>query len=287
MITSILSAMVPILLAALGGTLTERAGVLNIGIEGLILTGAFFSVVAVSATGSMVAGLFAGAAAGVALSAVYSVACIELRANIFVAGLATNLFAAGMIPFLSETFFGTRGVVRIAHDSSRIAGDPAIRTAVFALGSIAIAAAVAAILFRTPLGMRIRAAGGNPDALAVRGVSPSRYRRITMLASGAFAGIAGAEIATRLGVYVPNISAGRGWIALVAIFLGARNPIGVVAASVVFAGFEVLSGAAQGFTNVPGTLLLGVPFLVTLAAMIVYSIFGRRTRIQGQPSPNE
>ena len=284
MIWSVLSAMVPILLAALGGTLTERAGVLNIGLEGLILTGAFFAVVAVSATGSVVAGLVVGAAAGVALSAIYSVACIELRANIFVAGLATNLLAAGMIPFLSETIFATRGVVRIARDA---AIPVAIRTPLIAGGAFAVAVAVAVILYRTPLGMRIRAAGGNPDALSVRGVPPLRYRRITMLASGALAGLAGAEIATRLGVYLPNISAGRGWIALVAIFLGARNPIGVVAASLVFAGFEVLAGAAQGVTHIPGTLLLGVPFVVTLVAMIVYSVFGRRTRIQGEPSPNE
>jgi simple sugar transport system permease protein len=277
MMINALSLTVPILLAAIGGTLSERSGMLNIGLEGLILTGAFGAVAVTNATGSILLGLLGGAASGLLLSALYSVVCLELRANIFVAGLAINLLAAGLIPFLSELLFGTRGVVRLATESRipRIGGVSGMLPV--AVG-IAIVSAVA--LYRTPWGIRLRAAGGTIDSLAARGLNSQRYMRTAALISGVLAGLGGAEIALRLGVYLPNISAGRGWIALVAIFLGLRNPIGVIGAAFVFAFFEAFAGAAQGFTEIPGTLLLGLPYLVTVVAMVIYSAIGRRTRIE-------
>ncbi|MFW5688344.1 MAG: ABC transporter permease [bacterium] len=277
MIANSLDLMVPILLAALGGLLTERAGVLNIGLEGLILFGAFAGLAAANATGSLVAGLLSGAAAGVVLAAVYSVACIELRANIFVAGLATNLLAAGVVPYLSQLVYGTKGVVRLGLDPGFAS---AAGVSVMVPVSIALAAVLWVALYYTPFGMRLRATGGNPEALVARALRPDRYRRAAMLLSGLLAGFAGAQVSLRLGVYVPNISAGRGWIALVAIFLGARHPLGVVAAAAVFALFESFAGAAQGFTEIPGTLLLGLPYLITLVAMVVYSAIGRSARIE-------
>jgi len=272
-----LSLTVPILLAAIGGTLTERSGMLNIGIEGLILTGAFGAIAVANATGSIFLGLIGGAASGMLLALLYSVVCLELRANIFVAGLAINLLAAGLIPFLSELFFGTRGVVRLSTDS-RIPRIGAISGMLPVAVGIAIIAAIA--LYRTPWGIRLRAAGGTIDSLSARGLNSGRYMRAAALISGILAGLGGAEIALRLGVYLPNISAGRGWIALVAIFLGLRNPIGVIGAAFIFAFFEAFAGAAQGFTEIPGTLLLGLPYLVTVVAMVIYSAIGRRTRIE-------
>ncbi len=282
MILNTLSLMVPILLAATGGVLTERAGMLNIGLEGLILTGAFSAVAVAQATGSILLGLLGGAAGGLLLALLFSLTCIELRANIFVAGLAVNLLAAGVVPFLSELFFGTRGVVRLATLTRlpRIGGVSAMLPVAVAL---ALLSAVA--LYQTPWGMRIRAAGGSVDSLVGRGLSSDRYRRAATLLSGIFAGLAGAEIALRLGVYLPNISAGRGWIALVAIFLGLRNPLGVIGAAFLFALFEAFAGAAQGFMEVSGTLLLGLPYLVTVVAMVVYSIIGRRARVERDTLP--
>ncbi len=275
MIANASELMVPILLAALGGLLTERAGVLNIGLEGLILTGAFAGIAGASAFDSQLAGLLIGAAAGGLLAAVYSVACLELRANIFVAGLATNLLAAGAMPYVSALVYDTKGVVRLA-------GEPGFASlfdvSIMVPIALVLAGIVAIVLFETPFGIRLRAVGGTPAALAARALDPKRYQRAAMLLSGVFAGVAGAEMSLRLGVYVPNISAGRGWIALVAIFLGARHPVGVVGAAAVFALFESFAGAAQGFTNIPGTLLLGLPYLITLVAMVLYSALGRKAR---------
>ncbi|MFW5826033.1 MAG: ABC transporter permease subunit [bacterium] len=273
MIANALELMVPILLAALGGLLTERAGVLNIGLEGLILAGAFAGIAGANAFDSQLAGLLVGAAAGGLLAGVYSVACIDLRANIFVAGLATNLLAAGLMPYVSALIYDTKGVVRLAGEPgfASIAG-----VSIMVPVALLLAGLVTLALFETPFGIRLRAVGGTPGALSARALDPNRYRRAAMLLSGVFAGVAGAEMSLRLGVYLPNISAGRGWIALVAIFLGARHPLGVVGAAAVFAFFESFAGAAQGFTELPGTLLLGLPYLITLVAMVLYSALGRR-----------
>ena len=267
---------VPLILAGLGGLLTERAGVLNIGLEGMILVGAFGGILGANATGSIMVGFLVGAGMGLGLSAIFSVACIELRANIFIAGLATNLLAVGMVPYISELVYGTKGVVRLtdARQLPELLGiDVTLYVAVLA------AVIVWALIYHTPFGLRLRAAGDGPSALEARGVSPGRYQRAAMLLSGLFAGAAGAEIAIRLGVYLPNVSAGRGWIALVAVFLGYRHPVGVVIAAVVFAFFEVLAGSAQGFLEIPGTVLVGLPYLFTVIAMVVYSALRHRRRV--------
>ncbi len=277
MIANSLELMVPILIAALGGLLTERAGVLNIGLEGLILVGAFAAIAGANLSGSLLVGAVFGSLAGLALSALYSVACIELRSNIFVAGLATNLLAAGIVPTASALLYGTRGVLRLAVPvyPLRIAG-----VSVMVPVAVVLAFMLHVFLFETPFGIRLRAAGGNPQALVARALRPDRYRRFAMLCSGLLAGGAGAAVALRLGVYLPNISAGRGWIALVVIFLGMRRPLGILAGAFVFALFESFAGAAQGFTEVPGTLLLGLPYLITLAAMVLHSALGRRAGIE-------
>jgi len=274
MISNTLELAIPLILAGLGGLLTERAGVLNIGLEGMILAGAFGGILGTNATGSVVLGFVVGATFGLVIAAVFAVASIELRANIFIAGLAANLLAAGAIPFVSELIFGTKGVVRLAGDERipRLAG---VEITLY----LAIGFAVLAwfVIYRTRFGLRLRAAGDGPDALRARGVSPVRYQRASMLISGVLAGAAGAEVAIRLGVYLPNISAGRGWIALVAVFLGYRRPVGVVVAAVVFAFFEVLAGSAQGLLDIPGTVLIGFPYLVTVIAMVLHSALTNRS----------
>jgi simple sugar transport system permease protein len=273
MIGNALELAVPLMLAGLGGLLSERAGVLNIGLEGMLLVGAFAGIAGANAAGSLVVGFAAGGAAGLLLAAVLAVACLRLEANIFVAGLATNLLAAGIVPYVSELIYGTRGVVRL-----RGAGEV---PELFTLGlpfylALVVALVVWVVVYHTSFGLRLRAAGENPDALAARGVRSGSYQLAAILLSGLLAGVAGAEVAIRLGVYVPNISAGRGWIALVAVFLGYRHPGGVVLAAVFFALFEALAGSAQGFVNVPGTVLVGLPYLVTVIAMVVYSAVRNR-----------
>lgn len=275
MILDALRLAVPLVLAGIGGLLTERAGVLNIGLEGMVLVGAFGAIIGANVTGTMIGGVLGALLFGVALAGLFSVACLDLRSNIFVAGLATNLLAAGVVPYVSLLAFGTKGVIRLHQtvDVPRLFG-----VGPLAYLAILLVAVVTFVLFRTPFGLRLRATGENATALLVRGHSPRTYQRLAMLLSGALAGLAGADIALRLGVYLPNISSGRGWIALVAIYLGNRNPIGVVIAALVFALFESVAGYAQGVIDIPGTALLGVPYLITVVAMVAYAALRRRPR---------
>jgi simple sugar transport system permease protein len=211
------------------------------------------------------------------LALVYSVACLELRSNIFIAGLATNLLATGIVPYLSQLFFRTTGVVRVEDTTvlPRLLGVP-----VTTYGAVFVVAAVYALLNHTRFGLRLRAVGDSESILESRGLRSRHYQRLALVLSGTLAGLAGAELALRLGVYVPNISAGRGWIALVAVFLGMRRPFGVLAAATLFATLEALSVAAQASGMIPASLLLAAPFACTFVAIVIYSAVGRSWREQ-------
>ena len=288
MIYNAVEIMTPILLAALGGLFAEQAGVLNIALEGLILTGAFAGILAAAAGGSLVVGMLAGALAGGLLAAVFTFFSIRLRANIFITGLAVNLLAAGTIPFISTWMFGTKGVLRfpdlprlprlfegvtsgVGFVDSLLFGHSATVYLAWLLVAVALVA-----LYRTPFGLRLRAVGAREDSVIIAGVDAVAYRRIAVLVSGVAAGLAGAAISLRLGVYLPNISAGRGWIALVAIYLGYRHPVGILIAALLFGFTESLAGAAQGLLAIPGTVLLGLPYAITVVAMIAYSALRAR-----------
>ena len=268
MIANVLTTMTPILIAALGGLLSDQAGVLNIALEGMMLFGAFFGAVFASASGSVVVGVFFGAMAGAVAALVFTIAAMELRANIFVVGLAINLLAAGLIPIASLGLFDTKGVVQFGSMPTTASFLGVDGLTLFALILVPITVLV---LTRTTFGLRLRAVGRNQEAVAVRGFRPQLYRRMALLLSGVAAGAGGAAISLRQGVYVPNITAGDGWIALVCIYLGNRNPVGVLVAALVFAAAEDIAVAAQGYLEIPPTLLLGLPYFLTVLAMIGYS----------------
>ncbi len=275
--------MTPILLAALGGLFAEMAGVLNIALEGLILIGAFTGILVAAATGNLAVGMLAAAVAGGVLAGLLAWVTSRLKANIFIAGLAVNLLAAGMIPFLSTWMFGTKGVLRFpdlprmprllvgVHTGLPLLDDLLFGHSVTVYLAWLTAVIAAVLLYRTPFGLRLRATGARAESAVVSGVNAVRYRSIAIVVSGVAAGLAGSTISLRLGVYLPNISAGRGWIALVAIYLGYRTPMGIVIAALLFGLTDSLAGAAQGFMNIPGTILLGLPYAITVVAMILYS----------------
>jgi simple sugar transport system permease protein len=124
--------------------------------------------------------------------------------------------------------------------------------------------------------MRLRASGSSPRSIEALGLSPDSYRFAAALASGAACGLAGASLSLGLGAYVPNISSGRGWMALVAIYLGGRKPAGVLAACLVFAVADSFANYAQGFLEVPSDFILAMPYLVTLAALVLGAALRRR-----------
>ena len=276
-LAALVAAATPLALAAMGGLFTELSGMLNISLEGLMTMGALFAAAGAHATGSQFAGLAAGIAAGIALSLLYAAACLKLRANVFVAGLATNLLASGLAVILSQEFFGTKAVfalgitARAAHASS-LSPNPLM------LAALAVLPAAWAAIGATPFGLRLRASGSNPRALDAAGLSPDRYRLAAIIASGALCGMAGAILSLDLAAYVPNMVSGRGWIALVAVYLGARKPAGIALVCLAFAAAESFSNYAQGFLDAPSDLILAIPYGVTLFALVAGAFARPRRR---------
>jgi ABC-type uncharacterized transport system permease subunit len=276
--------MTPILLAATGGLFTELAGVLNIALEGLMLIGAFFSVVFASLTGSLFLGILLGVLASMLAALLFGYVSLYLRANIFITGLATNLLASGLTVILSFEFFGNKGVIQFA-DIPRLAvlsadaaiqglpiiGDILFGHSVLVYLSWLIVAIAAIVVYRTPFGLRLRGTGSSPEAIVSLGLDPRRYQLAGILISGFTCGLAGAVLTLGLAAFVPGITSGRGWIALVAIYLGNKTPWGIVIASFVFGFAESFSNHAQGVMEIPADFILAFPYIITVIAMIAYS----------------
>lgn len=291
MLPAALAAMTPLLFAALGGLFTELTGMLNIALEGLIVIGAFFSVTGASVSGSLFAGILAGVTASTLAALLYGQITLKLRANEFITGLATNLLAAGLTVVLSQQFFRTKGVIPFELPdlpvlTAGLARIPLLGPVLFdqnVLTQLSWLSALLAwiIIRRTTFGMRLRATGSNSKAMAALGLKPDRYRLAAILVSGMACGFAGAYLSLDLSAYVPNISSGRGWIALVAIYLGTRKPAGIVAACFLFALAESYSNYAQGVLKIPSEFILAIPYAATLCALIAGSILARKRKLQG------
>jgi simple sugar transport system permease protein len=280
--------MTPLLFAALGGLFTELAGMLNIALEGLLLTGAFTAILWAYWGGSIFTGVLAAILCTVGLAAFLGLVTLKLKANVFITGLAVNLFASGVTVVLAFRFFATRGVV-VPPDlppvktitipllaSIPVLGDILSGHTWYVYLSWVLVILSGIILYRTPLGFRLRACEHHQEALISLGLKPDTYRFIAFLFSGLACGIGGSFLSLNLGAFVPNISAGKGWIALVVIFLGNRKPQGLLAAAFVFGLAESFSNYAQGNLKVPTDFILAIPYLFTLLAIIGISIYTKR-----------
>jgi simple sugar transport system permease protein len=273
--------MTPLLLAALGGLFTELAGMLNIALEGMILLGGFAAILGAHFSGSLWFGTLSGILGAMALGAIHGIFTLRLKSNVFITGLAANLFASGLTVALSYRFFGVRGVLAL----DRI---PRLKTLNFpgfsflsnhsgyVYFSWILLAGAWVVLYRTPFGFRLRACSRHPDALVSLGLKPERYRFWGFLIAGFTCGIAGAYLALNLGVFVPNMSSGKGWIALVVIFLGGRHPAGLGIGAFIFGLAEAFSNYAQGSFNIPRDFILAIPYIFTLFALVGFSIFSSK-----------
>jgi len=266
---SAITIMLPIFFASLGGLFPALAGTLNIALEGLLLFGAFSSLTVYYFTGNVLAAIISSVIAAMALSLLHIVCVFRLKANLFISGLAINLFTSGLCILLSDKIFDTKGVIN--------AGSiPGLLNWYIILGMILLVVSWLA-LYKTPFGFRLRACEKSEEALVSLKIKPQWYRAAAILISGFFCGIGGSFLALNLGAYVPQMSAGRGWIALAVIFLGAKNPLGIIAASFVFAIAESFSNYAQGFWNIPADFILAIPYVCTLIAIIIVAMMKKQS----------
>ncbi|MDC7233677.1 MAG: ABC transporter permease [Spirochaetales bacterium] len=278
MIFVILASATPLILAALGGLLTERAGVLNIALEGMILGSAFTAILVSSISGSLFQGTAAAVLAGLLTAVVFNFGTFTLKGNPFITGLGINVLIPALTASLSQSLYGNQGIIRPS-DMGTLPSVGGI--SIFTIAALAGALIVLAVFFRSGKGLMIRSCGEQEDLLVSRGINPVRIKQEMVLYSGLFCGLAGASLSLGLGVYVPGMSAGKGWIALVAIYLGYRRVPGVVLACLLFSLAEWGANRAQGFLGLPPTLILSFPYFMTLAALWLFSI--RKSR---SPSRN-
>lgn len=269
----------PILLAALGELLVERTGVLNIGLEGFMLFGAFAAAVAANATQSAALGAIAGASAGVAIALVFALGVVRFAADQIVVGAAVNLLALGTTGALYRGLYGQTGAALVLPTLAplRIPGLadlPVVGHAFFArnplvYGAFAGTALVAFLLFRTGLGLRLRALGDHPLAAASLGISVRGHRAATLAAAGALAGLAGASLVlATASTFVEGITAGRGFIALAVVVFARWKPLGVLAGALLFGFASALQFQFQAADlGVPYQLFLTLPYVATLAVL--------------------
>ncbi len=269
----------PLALAALGETVAERSGVINIGIEGAIIAGALAAALGALATGSPEAGLAAGAVAGVAAAAVFALFAVGLGVDQIIAGTAVTLGGLGMTGAVYQARFGATGTAltlpTLPHLPVPLLSEvPLLGPALFAqplpvyLG-YALAPALWWFLFRTEWGLELRAVGEDPAAASAAGVPVRRVRWMATLFGGALAGLAGAHLVlAHTGTFAENMSAGRGFIAIVVVALGRWNPLWVLAAALFFGAASALQFQAQALgLDLPYQWFLAFPYLLTLAVL--------------------
>ncbi|MEO7963184.1 MAG: ABC transporter permease [Gemmatimonadaceae bacterium] len=269
----------PYLLAAAGGILSERAGVIALTLEGWMLTGAFTATVGSHYSGSPWVGLLCGIGGGLLASLLHAVACIRYRGNQVVVSIAINLLAVGL----------TRFFLRLAFDSSsnspRVTGfdwfarvgqqgAPAgvvallqsLANPLVVVGLVALPF-VAWLLYRTPFGLRLRAVGEKPEAAASLGIGVNRVQWLAVLSGGVFASLGGSYLALEQHQFTDSMTAGRGFIALAAVIFGNWEPKRVALACLLFAAAETTQIQLQGLQLLPSQFVEMIPYALTIIAL--------------------
>lgn len=280
----------PLALAAIGGTICERSGVVNIALEGIMLIGAFFGVVVTLATGLVWLGVLSAVVAGMALSGLHAFASVTLRMDQVVSGTALNILALGLTGFLMEVLYGhpgaTDGIAQQIQPLFRFpsaAGGGFFSTVWYWIDQmffgftpiVYIAILVTVVgqwaMFRTRWGLRLRSLGEHPRAADTVGVRVVAGRYMAVLMSGALGGLAGANLSLeQVGLFSENMTSGRGFIALAANIFGRWTPVGSYLASLLFGFAEALEIKMQTFSDVikiPVQFYLMLPYVLTVVVL--------------------
>jgi general nucleoside transport system permease protein len=270
---------VPLGLAALGELLVERAGLINIGLEGAILAGAFGALVGASSAGGVFAGFAVAVLAGLVVAVLFALFVIWLRADQIIAGTALTLLSVGVTGTLYRALYGSAGAALAIPTSEALtipalASIPVVGPALFSQPPVTYVLYMVAPVFawwlaRTHAGLALRAIGERPEAAEAAGVAVDRIRVLAILAGGVLGGLAGGTLVlAQAGTFAEGMSAGRGFIAIAIVVLGRWSAYGVVAGAFLFGAASALQYAFQAMGwDVPYQVFLGVPYLLTLAAL--------------------
>lgn len=287
LLVSTLRMLPPILLAGLGGMISSRVGLLNMGLEGMMLIGSFSAVVASYFFGSAYMGLFVAMSVSALIGLCFAVFNIKFKANNIVVSVAINMLALGITKYLLRVFFGVSG----AFSSPDIVGLPTVHLPflenipflrIFSNQSIMVYIAFIAVviayfvLYKTPVGLRMRAAGPNAMAVTTAGVNVTRIRYIVLMISGALCGLGGAHLSLgQLTMFTDNITNGRGFIAMAAAVFGNNTPVGTLLGAGLFSFTDAATMKAQ-MLGFPSQLVQMIPYIITILTLIIVALRMKR-----------
>ena len=288
LLASMLRYATPLTFAAIGGIFCERSGVVNIALEGMMLAGAFFGILASQKTGSWELGLLAAMGAGAALALIHAVFSIHLRADQIVSGTAINFLALGVTGYFFVDVYGQEGtpegiprvpdidlpLEKIPTGIGDFLDDVLGHLNLMIWLSFLLLVVAYVVLFKTPIGLRIRAVGEHPRAADTVGISVYGIRYAAVIVSGILAALGGAYLSIGfLGSFNENMTAGRGFIALAAVIFGAWRPFGAFAAALLFGFSSALAQRLPEYSGSAATLFQALPYVLTLIA--VAGVIGR------------
>jgi ABC-type uncharacterized transport system permease subunit len=274
----------PLVFGALGGIICERSGVINIGLEGMMLMGAFFGIFGADLTGSWLLGALIGMASGGALAVVHALFSIQFRADQVVSGFAMNLLALGITGYVFIAHYGDQGtpddiprvpvVTLPGIEDIAFVGDAIGRQSLLTWLALLLVPALALYLFRTPRGLRLRSVGEKPRAADSVGVPVIRTRYLAVIASGLLAALGGVYLSIAfLGSFNENMTAGRGYIALAAVIFGAWRPGRALAGALLFGFSSAVAQRLPAFSESTAVLFQALPYVLTL--IVVAGLIGR------------
>ena len=273
----------PILITSVGACISEKSGVVNIGLEGIMLSGAFATAVVNISTSNPYLGIIAGIFVGILISLIHAFISINLKGNQIISGVAINLFAAATTSYLIKAIYKTAGSTPNAVNAK---GDPSLANQMLMIVVVyGLAIAMYFLLYKTVLGLRIRSVGEHPLAADTVGISVYKIRYISVLLSGALGGLGRAYLtAVLLPSFTNNMSAGRGYIAMAAMIFGKWNPLGAMLASLLFAFGQVFADMAKATRMpIPQEFLTMIPYILTLLALVGFVGKSRAPKASGLP----
>jgi simple sugar transport system permease protein len=255
---------IPLIFASTGGFFSERAGVINIGLEGMMLFGAFSGAIISVITHNPWLGVLGAAVVGGSVGYVHAIATITLRANQIISGVAINMLGVGATIFLCQVCVGGERSFALA-ETDRLPVWGVFIPLVY-IGFILVGLAYFLAYYTVP-GLRLRAVGEHPRAADTQGINVARVRYLAVITSGVCAGLGGAYLPFFSGSFAKNMTSGQGFIALAALIFGKWNPLGAMAASMLFGFADALQETLQGRGGLPPQLFQVIPYILTVVAL--------------------
>lgn len=282
----------PVALAGMGGLMTEHAGIMNIGMDGMILMGAFTAVAVSVVTGSAWIGMAAAILVGMLVGLFFALFVVKFKSDEFIIGTALNILADGLTVFLLWALFGVRGTLRTTEGMPTVdlgfigkipfVGEILSGNSLFVYLTWGLVFLMFMLVYRTPYGFWVRAAGEKPGTLSTAGISPDKVKWASSVLCGAFCGLAGAQLALgNVTMFSEGMSNSRGYVAFACVIFGGANPAKVYMAALMFGFFDALGYRLQEY-NISPDLTAIIPYVITVVMMVYVVVMSERKKKAGR-----